>query len=197
MTPEQVNDVLRVSAGTRDYVIFRLGFLLGLRPGELRALKWHHIDFKRGELTVLEYARVTGDGDTKTVDSRRTLQFDEETGVALLAHKAMQEAEAEQAGTSWLNTRGYVICREDGAQLDRYGLRWRVRKTFKAAGLKITDPYAMRHTFASLMDYAGESHQTIADMMGHRNVTTFEVVYRHNLRPVVKGTRSALAGIVG
>ncbi len=97
MTPEQVNDVLRVSAGTRDYVIFRLGFLLGLRPGELRALKWHHIDFKRGELTVLEYARVTGDGDTKTVDSRRTLQFDEETGVALLAHKAMQEAEAEQA----------------------------------------------------------------------------------------------------
>ena len=99
MTPEQVNDVLRVSAGTRDYVIFRLGFLLGLRPGELRALKWHHIDFKRGELTVLEYARVTGDGDTKTVDSRRTLQFDEETGVALLAHKAMQEAEAEQAGT--------------------------------------------------------------------------------------------------
>jgi integrase len=178
-------------------VIFRPGFLLRPRPGELRALKWHHIDFKRGELTVLEYARVTGDGDTKTVDSRRTLQFDEETGAALLAHKAMQEAEAEKAGSSWLNTRGYVFCREDGQQLDRYGLRWRVKKTFKAAGLTVTDPYAMRHTFASLMDYAGETHQTIADMMGHRNVTTFEVVYRHNLRPVVKGTRSALAGIVG
>ena len=36
----------------------------------------------------------------------------------------------------------------------------------RAAGLKITDPYSMRHTFASLMDYAGEIHQTIADMMG-------------------------------
>jgi integrase len=140
---------------------------------------------------------VTGDGDTKTVDSRRTLQFDDATGEALLAHKAAQEAEAEKAGSSWLNTRGYVFCREDEHQLDRYGLRWRVKKTFKAAGLTVTDPYAMRHTFASLMDYAGETHQTIADMMGHRNVTTFEVVYRHNLRPVVKGTRSALAGIVG
>jgi hypothetical protein len=45
------------------------------------------------------------------------------------------------------------------------------------------------------MDYAGVDHQTIADMMGHRDVTTFGVTYRHNLRPVVKGTRSALAGI--
>jgi integrase len=90
-----------------------------------------------------------------------------------------------------------IFCREDRHQLDRYGLRWRVKKAYRAAGLKITDPYSMRHTFASLMDYAGETHQTIADMMGHRNVTTFEVVYRHNLRPVVKGTRSALAGIVG
>ena len=70
---------------------------LGLRPGEPCTLKWHHIDFRRGELTVLEYARVTGDGDTKTVDSRRTLQFDDVPGEALLAHKAEQEAEAEQA----------------------------------------------------------------------------------------------------
>ena len=104
-------------------------------------------------------------------------------------------AEAEKAGSSWLNIRGYVFCREDGQQLDRYELRWRVKKAYRAAGLKITDPYSMRHTFASLMDYAGETHQTIADMMGHRNVTTFEVVYRHNLRPVVKGGHPVVAPV--
>lgn len=43
----------------------------------------------------------------------------------------------------------------------------------------------MRHTFASIMDDKGVKHQTIADWMGHKNVTTFQRIYRHQLRPVV------------
>ena len=42
----------------------------------------------------------------------------------------------------------------------------------------------MRHTFASVMDDRGVEHQTIADLMGHKNVKTFETIYRHRLRPV-------------
>jgi integrase len=56
---------------------------------------------------------------------------------------------------------------------------------FRDAGLNIRDPYAIRHTFASLTDDAGMVHRKIADIMGHRDVTTFQPVYEHKLRPEV------------
>jgi integrase len=55
-------------------------------------------------------------------------------------------------------------------------------------GLDREDAYVMRHTFASIMDNQGVDHQKIADMMGHRNKTVFERIYRHRLRPVVVET---------
>jgi integrase len=40
-------------------------------------------------------------------------------------------------------------------------------------------------------------HRKIADMMGHRDVTTFQRVYRHKLRPVVTDTADLMDGIWG
>lgn len=59
-----------------------------------------------------------------------------------------------------------------------------VEVVFRDAGLGQLDVYCMRHTFASVMDDRGVEHQTIADLMGHKNVKTFETIYRHRLRPV-------------
>ena len=55
-------------------------------------------------------------------------------------------------------------------------------------GRDVTGPYSVRHTFASLMDDMGVARQIIADMMGHRDVTTFERAYRHRLNPQVTET---------
>jgi site-specific recombinase XerD len=70
-----------------------------------------------------------------------------------------------------------------------------VRKVFREAGVTATDPYAMRHTFASVMDDAGVEHRVIADMMGHDDVVTFQRVYRHRLRPIVTETAHMVDGI--
>ncbi|HEX6523776.1 MAG TPA: tyrosine-type recombinase/integrase [Streptosporangiaceae bacterium] len=42
----------------------------------------------------------------------------------------------------------------------------------------------MRHTFALIMDDRGLEDQLIADLLGHKNVTTFQRIYRHRLRPL-------------
>lgn len=176
LTREQVEKCFAVSEGTREHALVKVGFLLGLRPGEIRALKWEHVDFGKGKtgfVYVEKWARRGGDGKTKTDSSYRGLPMGEAVRDALLAHRE-----------SWGDSE-YLFTREDGTQLDKDGLKWRVIRVFKAAGLGIRDPYAMRHTFASLMVEQGAPRRKIADAMGHSNLTTFERIYRHKLRPEV------------
>lgn len=180
LTWDQVNLIQKQTAGTSMHALMVLGFMLGLRPGEIRALRWEHVDFEHGLLSVVKYARQTGDGQTKTITSRRRLQMPDRLVAALTAHQE-----------SW-GGHAYVFTTEAGQQLDKNNLRWRVKVVFRAAGLALEDPYVMRHTFASLMDDAGMDHQEIADTMGHRDKTTFERVYRHRLKPEIR----AVAGVM-
>ena len=43
----------------------------------------------------------------------------------------------------------------------------------------------------------GVPHHTIADIMGHRDVTTFQRICRHRLRPVITGPGDVMDGIWG
>ena len=58
-------------ANPRLEALFVLSITLGLRPGELRALTWDHVDLDQGVIHVWRSTRR--DGDTKTPKSRRSL----------------------------------------------------------------------------------------------------------------------------
>ena len=57
--------------GQRLEALFVVALTLGLRPGELRALTWDHVDLDQGVIHVWRSARR--DGNTKTPGSRRSL----------------------------------------------------------------------------------------------------------------------------
>lgn len=174
---ETVEKILSQTEGTPMHALMMTGFYLGLRPGEIRALQWDDIDFSRGVLYVVRYL--------KNRTSRRGIRLPQRLLAALRSHRQ------EYASGS------HVFTREDGSPLDRDALRWRTGKVFRAAGLDLADPYVMRHTFASIMDHQGVEHRKIADMMGHKDVTTFQRVYRHRLSPEVTETAELLDGIWG
>lgn len=92
----------------------------------------------------------------------------------------------------------WVFVREDGKQLDRDALSWRTGVVFRDAGFpQLEDSCVMRHTFASIMDHKGVEHRIIADMMGHKNVPTFQRIYRHRLNLVVTETAALMNNIWG
>ena len=184
LTKDEVDKVFAVAGDTRMYALVCLGFQLGLRPGEIRALRWEHVDLTKRQVSIVSYARRTGDGRTKTATSRRVLPLPPRSFEALQEH---QERWGEH---------DYVFTAEggNGAQLTKEGLSWRVGVVFRDAGLSVgRDPYAMRHTFASLADDAGMPHRKIADVMGHKDITTFQKVYRHKLSPEVTDVGDALS----
>ena len=68
-----------------------------------------------------------------------------------------------------------------------------VRRDFRRAlrlvpGLDPSDwtPRELRHSFVSLLSNAGVPVEQISQLVGHRGTTVTELVYRHQLRPVLQ-----------
>jgi hypothetical protein len=102
--------------------LFVVAITLGLRPGELRALTWKHVDLVNGVIYVWKSARRGG--DTKTPSSRRTLKLPRRAITALQAHKKIQAAERLAAGEDW-HASNLVFCHPDGRPYTRDGLNYR------------------------------------------------------------------------
>jgi integrase len=47
-------------------------------------------------------------------------------------------------------------------------------------------PRALRHSFVSVLSDAGLPLEEISQLVGHRGTTVTELVYRHQLRPVIQ-----------
>jgi integrase len=99
-----------------------LAITLGLRPGELRALRWDHLDLDNGIVYVWRSARRSG--DTKTPQSRRTLTLPRRAVSALETHEQLQDKERQAVGPAW-REHGLVFCNQDGTPYSRWALNWR------------------------------------------------------------------------
>jgi integrase len=74
-----------------------------------------------------------------------------------------------------------------GRQLDKDAVLRAFRKVVTAAGLdpKEWTPLEQRHTFVSVLSDEDVPIEKISDLVGHKDQTTTETVYRHQIRPVV------------
>ncbi len=194
LTVNQVHTVLKKAEVDRLEALWILGFVLGMRPGELTGLLWEHVDFDTGIITIWESLKhrkgKLWQGDTKTQRSRRKLRALPLTLDALKKHKARQAAERLAAGEMWTDT-GYVFTTTAGTPIDPANLRRAFRVLVKAAGIPAKQPTEdcpkpgqwhpneMRHSAGSYMDAMGVPPKRVASILGHEGTRTTEGVYIH------------------
>ncbi|MFE9192252.1 tyrosine recombinase XerC [Micromonospora sp. NPDC007208] len=193
LTLDQAKAVLGASEGTRLHAYVVLSLLTGARTEELRALRWDHVDLD-GQLDMdpplppsIQVWRSDRDGgDTKTRKSRRTLALPARCVTALTHHRQRQEQERKTAGKDW-QPLGVVFASTVGTALDAANVRRAFRRVLALAGLDPAawTPRELRHSFVSLLSDSGVSLEDIADLCGHSGTTVTELVYRHQLRPVL------------
>ena len=145
---------------------FTTAFLTGMRPNEMLALKWQHVDFEMRCITVRE-GRVQGiEGPPKTLSSYRD--------VDLLGPLYSVIA---QLRTDTPPDSHYVFTTPKGKPMHVDTRRPRVwSPTLERAGLRKRTMYQTRHTFASLMLSHGEDPMWVARMLGH---TSLHMIFRH------------------
>lgn len=142
-------------------------FHSGLRPGELQALEWQHIDWERC-IARIELNQVVGVVKApKTAAGIRDLELNPDAMAALSAQKAISLLRGPRV---WLNP----------STLKPWDTDAQVRKTLwmplmKRSGVPYRNPYQVRHTYASTLLTAGQNPWYVAQQLGHEDV---EMVFR-------------------
>ena len=177
-----------MTEGTRIGAYIALSLGTGIRTEEARALTWEHVDFgdpgaaPPRPASIAVWRSVRAHRDTKTPRSRRTLGL---PAFVIQALAGLQQREQRDTGP--------VFATRDGGELDAANIRREFRAAIKTAGITGTwSPCELRHTFVSLMSDSGVPVEEIARLAGHTTTRTTELVYRHQLRPVMEKGAQAM-----
>jgi integrase len=192
LTLDQALALLRAARESRLNAYVVLSLTVGIRTEEARELRWDHVDLEGNPgpdravpPSVAVWRSVRQGGDTKTAKSRRTLALPQTAIQALREHRKRQAEDRLAAGPLWQD-HDLVFASAIGTPLDAANVRREFRKITEAADLGIGwAPRDLRHTFVSLMSADGVPIEEIARLAGHNRTATTELVYRHELRPVI------------
>lgn len=164
----------------RDATLVSVLAYAGLRPAEALALDWEHI---RENTILVERAASFGEiKQTKTGKSR---------SVKLLP--ALRH-DLNEWRMRCGRTTGLIFPNRDGLPWAREAYKSWERKTFKpaarAANRPDASPYALRHSFASLLIHEGRSIVEVAAQLGHAPTMTLDT-YAHVIADLGDEKRTA------
>jgi integrase len=206
MTAQQADDVITKTASDRMHPYIVVSMLTGARTEELRALQWEHVHLEgRPDVTppvppfVEVWRSVRAGGDTKTMKSRRTIALPDLCVRALLTQRAQQDAERRAAGEQWHET-GLVFTTRLGTAMDAANVRRDLRRALAPiSGLNPEEwtPRELRHSFVSLLSDAGVPIEDVSRLVGHSSTSVTELVYRHQIRPVIQSGATIMDRLFG
>jgi integrase len=186
LTPEQAQHFLVSLQGHRLQALFSLMLSTGLRRGEALGLRWEDLDEDKCLLHVrrqlLRQKGVLMTTDTKTFQSRRSVNLPSQMLALLQDHRTRQEAERNSERGSWTES-GFIFTSVVGTPFDPRNLLREFKKVCEDAGLGDWHPHELRHSAASLMLASGVKLQVVSEVLGHASIRMTADVYGHVLDP--------------
>lgn len=197
LTAGQVSQLLAVTDAYCYGIAWRLA-VLGLRRGEILALRWDSIDFDAGTLSVTAARLATAGGATtgapKTKTSVRTLPMPEDLTAALRRVRKRQMESKLRLGSKWTDS-DYVVVDELGVAPypDTLTAAW--RKALAGAGLPHVRLHDARHSCATLMHLNGVPTVVIAAWLGHQDPGFTLRTYAHSSNDALTQAAATLGAI--
>ncbi len=184
--------VLIAAVDVDERALWATAFYAGLRRGELRALRWKHIDL---EARVIHVSRgwdaLEGEQDTKSAAGKRKVPILDPLTAALIAHKARtgRAGDALVFGRTATDPFNPETVRRN--VLAAWGWKEVPNPDYPDAGTKMIhvkaredalEPLTLheaRHTCASLLIAAGVNPKALSVIMGHSTIAMTFDTYGH------------------
>jgi integrase len=171
----QINRLLDACRGRRIFMPVLLAVTVGMRRGEILALRWSDVDFDAKVLTVAratEQTRAHG-VRMKEPKSGRVRKINMPP---LLADELRRHRE-EQG-----RVQGLVICHEDGAPISPSAITQEFSKFVRTVeGVPNVRLHDLRHACASLLLSLGIPLPVVSEILGHADTAITARVYSHVL----------------
>ena len=176
LTPQQIERLLNscdqsTPVGQRDYTVLLLLWRLGLRAGEIVAMKLEHLHWRAAEITVRGKGR-----------RRDRLPMPRDVGEALATY-------LRQGRPSCASRRVFVRLRAPHRGLaSSVAICSLVRRALERAGLRPArkGAHLLRHSLATQMLRRGASVEEIAQILRHNSPTTTEIYAKVDLSALRK-----------
>lgn len=155
LTKEQAQQLLTALHGHNMEALFVLALTIGMRRGEILALKWQDIDFDQKTLQVRRiFTRSKGQryvlAEPKTEKSRRSVILPSITVDLLKQHRITQQQAKSEAGEYW-QANDLVFCTALGTPLNPNKVLERFETVLKKAGLPHIRFHDLRHSAATML----------------------------------------------
>lgn len=142
---------------SRTELLVLLGGNAGLRVGEVIALEWHDVDFRRGTL-MIQRAEWMGHVDTPKGGRGRRVPMTERLAAALKAHRHLRGER--------------ILYNDDGTTMTRKVLSTMLKSAEKRASLQARgNTHKLRHTFCSHLAMKGAPAKAIQELAGHADLS--------------------------
>jgi integrase len=147
----------------QDAEAVRVSAYLGLRQGELLALRWQDVNWAAATVTVSRSVSATVERKTTKGRKVRVVPLSDPAAAAL--NRLSQRSEYTDPGE-------LVICNGFGRRLDGSALRRRFNRARDNAGLRELRWHDLRHSFGSQLVASGIDLEDVRDAMGHTHLAT-------------------------
>jgi integrase len=159
---------LEAALRPRERVLVCLALSLGLRRGELAALRWQDIDFERLTITVQRSLVDQVVGPTKTEASQRPLPMDIRIGTLFLRWRAISK---------YVYPQDYVFATDANRAGEKRGrqplwlakiMQYHIQPVARAVGIqKKIGWHTLRHSLATTLHRNGEEIKVVQELLRH------------------------------
>ena len=167
-----------------------IGFYMGLRIGEILALKWKDVDFKTATLNINKGVTYTVDFDEngnkvgvktivstpKTSVSVALLPIPNVLLDSLKRWKDLQKEKGEKLGIELASNDDFIFCNDDKSVRTYYGTRTIYNRFLRRNKLNEQEFHfhALRHTFGTILKENEENLYNIQLLLRHATAKTTE-----------------------
>ena len=189
---EEVQALLNAIKGTDMELPLMIDINLGLRRGELLGLKWKHIDFDKGLISIednMVEVKKEVSADRVLTKSPKSASGQRVIPISSTLIEYLKKAHSEyllkkfKMGKDFFDG-DYVVCQENGKPYKPNSFTDKFNNFLKKNNLKHIRLHDLRHTNATLMLTQGISPKVAQMRLGHSDYSTTMNIYSHVLKSV-------------